>query len=101
MEVFQNGLTGQLVVCRVGVDSNYVIETVPVPLQHMEEKVVRAVILQMYEHVWWALATCQVIMSTLFLMLLWFIDTIIFYGKNFNFWQAFQKKKNVVVRLWS
>ena len=101
MEVFQNGPTGQLVVFRVGVDSNYVIETVPVPLQHMEEKVVRAVILQMYEHVWWALATCQVIMSTLFLMLLRFIDTIIFYGKNFNFWQAFQKRKNVVVRLWS
>ena len=61
MEVFLNGPTGQLVVFRVGVDSNYVIETVPVPLQHMEEKVVRAGILQMYEHVWWALATCQVI----------------------------------------
>ena len=51
MEVFQNGLTGQLVVCRVGVDSNYVIETVPVPLQHMEENVVRAGTLQMCEHV--------------------------------------------------
>ena len=51
MEVFLNGPTGQLVVFRVGVDSNYVIETVPVPLQHMEEKVVRAGILQMYEHV--------------------------------------------------
>ena len=93
MEVFQNGLTGLLVVRRVGVDSNYVIETVPVPFQRMEEKVVRAGILQMCEHVWWALATCQVIMSTLFLILLWFIGTIIFYGKNFNFWQAFQKRK--------
>lgn len=51
MEVFQNGLTGLLVVCRVGVDSNYVIETVPVPFQPMEEKVVRAGILQMCEHV--------------------------------------------------
>ena len=61
MEVFQNGLTGLLVVRRVGVDSNYVIETVPVPFQRMEEKVVRAGILQMCEHVWWALATCQVI----------------------------------------
>ena len=39
MEVFQNGLTGLLVVCRVGVDSNYVIETVPVQFQRMEEKV--------------------------------------------------------------
>ena len=51
MEVFQNGPIGQLAVFRVGVDSNYAIETVPVPLQHMEEKVVRAGILQMYEHV--------------------------------------------------
>ena len=51
MEVFQNGLTGLLVVCRVGVDSNCVIETVLVPFQRMEEKVVRAGILQMCEHV--------------------------------------------------
>ena len=51
MAVFQNGPTGQLVVFRVGMDSNYVIETVQVLLQHMEEKVAKAKISQMCETV--------------------------------------------------
>ena len=51
MAVFQNGPTGQLVVFRVGMDSSYVIETVQVPLQHMEEKVAKAKISQMCETV--------------------------------------------------
>ena len=51
MEVFQNGPTGQIVVCRVALDSNYVIETVPVLLRRMEDKVVKARILQKGEYV--------------------------------------------------
>lgn len=51
MEVFQNGPTGQTVVCRVALDSNYVIETVPVLLRRMEDKVVKARILQKGEYV--------------------------------------------------
>lgn len=52
MEVFQNGPTGQTVVSRVALDSNYVIETVPVLLRRMEDKVVKARILQKGEYVW-------------------------------------------------
>ena len=70
MEVFQNGPTGQTVVCRVALDSNYVIETVPVPLRRMEDKVVKARILQKGEYVWWDLVMCQVI--KLF-VLLWIV----------------------------
>ena len=69
MEVFQNGPTGQTVVCRVALDSNYVIETVPVLLRRMEDKVVKARILQKGEYVWWDLVMYQVIK---FLVLLWF-----------------------------
>lgn len=69
MEVFQNGPTGQTVVCRVALDSNYVIETVPVLLRRMEDKVVKARILQKGEYVWWDLVMYQVIKL---LVLLWF-----------------------------
>ena len=51
MVVFLNGLTGQLVVCRVGLDINYVIETVPVPLRRMEDKIVKVGNSQKDKHV--------------------------------------------------
>lgn len=38
MAVFQNGPLGPLVVCRVALDSNSVIETAPIPLPLMEGK---------------------------------------------------------------
>ena len=60
MVVFLNGLTGQLVVCRVGLDTNYVIETVPVPLRRMEDKIVKVGNSQKGKHVLWKLADCQV-----------------------------------------
>lgn len=51
MVVFLNGLTGQLVVCRVGLDTNYVIETVPVPFRRMEDKIVKVGNSQKGKHV--------------------------------------------------
>lgn len=41
MAVFQNGPLGPLVVCRVALDSNSVIETAPIPLPLMEGKSAR------------------------------------------------------------
>lgn len=51
MAVFQNGLLGPHVVHRVGLDSNYVIETAPIPLLLMEGKTARAEISMKGDHV--------------------------------------------------
>ena len=56
MAVFQNGLLGPHVVHRVGLDSNYVIETAPIPLPLMEGKTARAEISMKGDHVIWKLA---------------------------------------------
>ena len=72
--VFLNGLTGQLVVCRVGLDINYVIETVPVPLRRMEDKIVKVGNSQKDKHVWWKLADCRVTKEKLLsFLLLWLL----------------------------
>ena len=74
MVVFLNGLTGQLVVCRVGLDTNYVIETVPVPFRRMEDKIVKVGNSQKGKHVWWKLANCQVTKGKLLsISLLWLL----------------------------
>ena len=72
MAVFLNGPIGPLVVLCVELDSNYVIETAPVLLRLMEEKVAKARISQKGEHARWDLVSYRVIMLLFYLsLLLW------------------------------